>query len=200
MTIHRRAAWDRCRVMIDVRKALCLCVVLMAFAFSGSVGLADSPSPPPMPGKDPNAAGGADAAAPEQVFDPMNPKVSEATALAIQQVLHRLEALKAREPRPPEPWAKEMIPDDSVTKSNRSLKRYFSRNVALGGMAPTELRERLRHLAFTGRISKTEYSELREEIINSWKNDIMNWPGCLNYYAPEDVEYRGFRFGNGFCF
>jgi hypothetical protein len=179
--------------------------VLSSFVLLGVVMIAsrsdsfaqDPPKAPPS--LNGNAAGGTDAAAAQRAVDPTHPTISEATALAIKQVLHRLEALKAREPKPPEPWAKGLIPDDSVTRSNRSLSQYFSRTSVLGGFNPTELRERLRHLAFTGRITKAEYNELRNDVRNSWKDDIMNWPGCLNDYAPEDVELK-FRFSDGTCF
>jgi hypothetical protein len=170
--------------------------VVMIASRSDSFAQEPPKAPPSLNG---NAAGGAVAAAPQPAVDPTHPTISEATALAIQQVLHRLEALKAREPKPPEPWAKGLIPDDSVTRSNRSLSQYFSRTSVLGGFNPTELRERLRHLAFTGRITKVEYSELRNDIRNSWKDDIMKWHGCLNDYVPEDVD-REFRFGVGTCF
>jgi len=190
--VDSRPGWFRHIVL----SSFVLLVVVMIASRSDSFAQEPPKAPPSLDG---NAACCADAAAPRRAVDPTHPTISEATARAIKQVLHRLEALKVREPKPPEPWAKGLIPDDSVTKFNRSLSQYFSRTSVLGGFNPTELREILRHLAFTGRISKAEYNELRNDIWNSWKDDIMNWPGCLNYYSPEDVEQK-FRFGGGTCF
>ena len=163
--------------MMHRRNALCFSVVLTAFAFPVSVGIADSPSPPRLPRK---AVGGADTAAPKQFTDPTDPKVSEAAALAAQQVLHRLEALTAREPKPPEPWAKGMDPGDPVAIHFVYRMPDGSLIPSLGGVHPVELRERVRELAFTGRISKAEYLQFR--------NDIMSIPR-RQHAIPEEISY-----------
>jgi len=179
MTGFRLFAPDRRRVMRPVRTGLWLSVALTAFAVSVSVGLADSPSVLPMPRKDPKAAKGVDAAA--LLLDPRDPKVIEAAALAAQQVLHRLEALETREPKPPEPWAKKgMGPGDPVAIHHVYRKPDGSLIPHQGGVHPVQLREWLRHLAFTGRISKLEYIQFR--------NDILNIPLRL-HAIPEEITY-----------
>ena len=114
-------------------------------------------------------------------MDPRDPKVIEAAALAAQQVLHRLEALETREPKPPEPWAKKgMGPGDPVAIHHVYRKPDGSLIPALGGLHPVDLRERLHQLAFTGRISKLEYIQFR--------NDIRNIPLRL-HAMPEEISY-----------
>jgi len=167
--------------MRPVRTGLWLSVALTAFAVSVSVSLADSPTSPPMPRKDPKAAGVADTAAPEQDMDPERRKIRAAAALAAQQVLHRLEALETREPKPHLPWAKGLIPSDPVAIYHHVYRKPDGSLIpALGGLHPVDLRERLHQLAFTGRISKLEYIQFR--------NDILNIPLRL-HAIPEESTY-----------
>jgi len=142
-------------------------LLVVGMITSHSDSFAQEPPMTPLPPNG-NAAGGGDAAAAQQDMDPEFQKIREAAALAAQQVLHRLEALKAREPKPPAPWAKVLDPGDPVPLPFMGGYRMPDGTLCpvFGGVHPLELRGRVRELARTGRISKAEFLQFVIDIKN----------------------------------
>ena len=160
-----------------VRNALGFSLALAALVISIPVGRADSLAPP---------AKSADSTT-EAVWDEMTAVARQAAAAEARKILQCLKEFEALGPKPTPDWARNLSPGNTVAASSLNWNMPDGTlNPALGGVPPTELAERLHHLAYTGRLDISVYSFFRGKIVTI--------PLGL-HASPKDVE--GTR---GYCF
>ena len=134
--------------MSPVRNALGFSLALAALAVSIPVGRADS-LPPLAQSTDPQASEAA-----RDAMTAAERQFAEAETRKIRQCLKMYEAYK---PGPTPAWARELGPGSVGDVPSINVTRQ-SESVDPAGVGPTELRDRLHALAFTGRLDIGVYN------------------------------------------